>query len=126
MEITQLFPVAQELTILLPDGTPTDIKLKLVGQDSTQFRTVAKKFAKQMLNNEGKPDIDVLEAQNAELSAACIVGWSGLTENDAEVPYSPQKAQELMALPQLAFIREQVEGYVAKRTNFFRPGEKAA
>lgn len=127
MDIANLFPIAQELVIKLPDGSPTDIRFKVVGQDSTKFRNVARQMAKSMIGREGeKPDIDALEQSNVELIASCIVGWSGLTKNGEEHPYSHAAAVELLGTAELTFIREQVEAYVSKRANFFRSGNEQA
>ena len=122
MDLAQLLPAPAEVVINLPDGTPTDIVFKMVGQDSKQFRDIAKKMARSMLGKEQKPDIDALEQQNAELIASCVVGWKGLTEDGQPLDYTPAKALDLLNRPELSFIREQLEVCVAKRTNFFRRG----
>lgn len=125
MELNDLFPVAQDLAINLPDGEPTGIKFKLVGQDSKQFRDLARQFQQKFLG-DAKPTADDLEQMNVALTAACIVGWTGLTDSGEPVPYAKDKALELMAMPELAFIREQVERFTASRRNFFRRGVEAA
>jgi hypothetical protein len=39
----------------------------------------------------------------SEIRATCIlVGWRGLTENGKEIPYSVEKARELLAIPDFA------------------------
>lgn len=125
MNISNVYS-SQPLPITYPDGSPSGLVLQVVGQDSKAFREVAKKFAKQMLGTDARPDIDHLEQQNGELIAACIVGWSGLDDATGSVPYSADKAVELMLTPELSFIREQVEGFAGKRTNFFRAGQETA
>lgn len=124
VQLQDLFPITGSMEIKMPDGTPTGVVLKLVGQDSKQFRAVQKKSAQLLMpQNEGeKPTVEQLERAGAELVAACIVGWEGMVDGDEEVPYSEKKALELMMTAELTFIREQVEAYVMKRTNFFRPG----
>lgn len=127
MELSQLFPISTDLDIILPTGESTGIKLKVVGQDSKQFREVSKRIATSMLGKEEeKPDVEALERQGAELAAACIIGWSGLTEGGIEIPFTQQKAVELMLMPELTFIRQQVEVCVSKRASFFRKSEKPA
>jgi hypothetical protein len=126
MQLQNLFPTAADLPITFPDGTATGIVLKLVGQDSKQFRDVAKRMAGSMLGQQDKPDVEALDKQGAELAAACIVGWSGIDDGDSSLPYSSAKAIELMSMPELTFIRQQVEGFVSQRTNFFRKGTPAA
>lgn len=121
MDISALFPIAQDLRVLFPDNTDTGVTLRVVGSDSSAFRAVAKKYAQKYLGAE-RPSVDEMDEQNAELCASCIVGWTGLTENGEDLPYSAAKALELMSKPELGFIREQVEGFISKRANFFRKG----
>jgi hypothetical protein len=121
MDLSDLFPIARDLEIKMPDGTPTGIVLKVVGQDSKEFRNFAKRIASQVMSREDKVSVDELEKQGAEAVAACIVGWTSFLTNGEPLPYSPEKAIELMATPELAFVREQVEAYVTQRANFFRP-----
>lgn len=119
MELSSLFPITKDLVITTAQGDSTDLLFKVVGHDSKQFRAVAKKYAQQFLGVDKIP-VDELERQNAELLAACIIGWNNLTEGGVPVPYTHEKAVELMMTPELSFIREQVERYVAQRVNFFR------
>ena len=125
MELSDLFPISKELPITMPDGSPTDVVLKVVGHDSKRFREVAKKYAQQLMGDD-KPSVELLEKQNAELVAACIVGWSGLTKEGVVLDYSEDEAMSLMLKPELTFIREQVERFVAQRANFFRGRPQAA
>jgi len=127
MRIENLFPIAQDLAIVFPDGEETGITFSVITQDSKAFREVAKRYASQFMGSEVKPSLDVLELQNVELSVACIVGWSGIEGADgAAVPYTREKAQELLAQPELTFIREQVENFISKRARFFRKHQTPA
>lgn len=119
MELTSLFPIAADLAITLPSGEETGIVFKVLGQDSTAFRKGAKAMAS-AFQQDDKPTPDVMERINNEIYAGCIVSWSGLEENGAPLAYSPEKALELIAKPELTFIREQVEAFVSKRAQFFR------
>jgi hypothetical protein len=121
MKLKQLLPSAQKLEITLPDGSPTGIVLSVVGQDSVTFRDCAKKWGQLMLDKAEKPNLNELETQNAELTAAFIVGWDGIEGDDgAPMIYSKEKALELMSNPELSFVREQVEEFARTRTHFFR------
>ncbi|MEJ7929845.1 hypothetical protein WG922_07665 [Ramlibacter sp. AN1015] len=127
MELANLLPKAQPLEVIMPDGSPSGIVLQVVGHDSAQFTATAKKWANVMLEKEdgAKTNIDELEKQNADLVASFIVGWTGLEENGAPLPYSHEKAVQLMSMPELKFVRERVEAFASKRTNFFRPRTQA-
>lgn len=128
MKISQLLPKSQDLPINFPDGEPTGIVLKVVGQDSKQVREVTKRFALVMDGDTQTLErINQMEQRAAEIVAACIVGWSGLEDDDGgPLPYSTEKALELVSKPELAFIAEQVVRYAADRQNFFRRGKPEA
>lgn len=103
----------------MPDLTDSGITLQVIGHDSKAFREGAKRFGQRVMDGE-KQTVDFLDSQNTELVATCIVGWTGLEEDDGTpTPYSHAKAVELMGMPELAFVREQVEAYAGKRMNFF-------
>jgi len=125
MDLAALLPIAQDLPVTLPDGTATDVVLRVLGHDSTPFRACAKRFAQGMLD-DSKPKVEELEQQNAELVASCIIGWKGLSKDGEPLPYSKEQAVELMLKPELNFLREQVEKFVSVRANFFRTGPAPA
>jgi hypothetical protein len=139
MELHNLFPITVDLEVIMPTGEPTGITLKVVGQDSKQFRDASKKIAATMIgrDEDEKPDVELLEAQSVDMAAACVVGWTGLehqVQNEEvneqgetivktrlePLPYSSAKAVELLSMPQLTFMRQQVEAFVSKRAAFFR------
>jgi hypothetical protein len=58
--------------------------------------------------------------------AAAVKGWEGLEDdNDQPVPYSPEKALEVLSLPEMLDVRRQVQQFASVRANFFR-GENSA
>jgi hypothetical protein len=125
MKVSSLLPTARDLPIKFVDGEPTGIVMKIVGHDSKQVHEVGKKFAMQ-LSEDGK-NFDLLEQRAAEVVAACVVGWTGLENEDGTpMPYSHEKAVELLSKPELSFIAEQVVRYAATRQNFFRRPESEA
>lgn len=130
MRIDQL-GIAQDLDIKFPDGKggfadSTGIVLKVVGTDSDEFHGVVKRQMQEARGRETALTVDEISRQTSEQLACCIVGWTGIEDVNGEVPYSPEKALEIMETTRLAFIREQVEGFVTKRTNFFRKVENPA
>lgn len=126
MREEHLLPVHREIIVKLPDGTETDFKLKLQSTDSAEFHAVARRHAQNRLGREDRPSIDELAKDSAEQRAACIVGWTGLENAAGPIPYSREKAIELMSKPEYAYIQEQVEGFATQRANFFRQDEKTA
>jgi len=110
--------------VLYPDGNDTGIELLLTGHDTKTFRDTAKNNYKECLTKKLDPQASFERdiEQNLTLVAACIVGWTGLENDDGtEMLYSPKKALEIISMPEFAFMREQVEEFIAERKNFFRP-----
>jgi hypothetical protein len=124
MNLNDLMPVAADLVVLMPDGSPSGLTLKVIHKDNKAFKALEKRLQQQMMDTGGKVPVDDLTKFAIDMVASCIVGWDGLTEDGTPVPFSQEKAVDLMAREELAFIREQVEGFVAKRTNFFRGAAK--
>jgi hypothetical protein len=116
--LADLMPQATKMELVHPTRGPLGIYLEVIGQDSKPFRDLGKRLMKARLGKKDGPvDVDQLEKDNAELAAACIVGW---TDDQAfDGPYSPARAIELMAMPELSWIREEVEAFVRERSNFF-------
>lgn len=117
MDLNALLPTAQELQILMPDGTKTDFYVTLIGLDSAEARAVVMKLGqKQQVKG-----ISVKEAFDGqvELAAACVLGWRGLTDNGVEVQFSKAKALEILGDERRAFVREQIERFIGERANFF-------
>lgn len=124
MKLTDLYPQPQKLPIEFPNGADTGIVLDVVGQDSLQYRAVMLRQSKAFLGSTSTPEPEVLAQMNAERIASHIVGWKNLQdEQGAPLPYSHEKAVELMAKPELRFIAERVEEFAEKRTNFFCRGD---
>jgi hypothetical protein len=118
MTLADLKPTSIDMELIHPTKGATGIMLKIVGQDSVQFRQLSKGLMKNRLEQgkDTKIDVDQLEKDNAALAAACIVGW----DEGVFGPYTADKAVEYMIDPELAWIREQVESFVKTRSNFFR------
>lgn len=126
MKVSQLLPSTQPLPIAFPDGEPTGITLKVISSDSRVPASLARTHY-QELGKSSKVDLLDAERRNIEVCAACIVGWTGLEDDEGNpLPYSPEQAKELLARTELSFVREQVQDFVAKRTNFFRRGSGEA
>lgn len=122
MDIKNLLPTRQSFELKFPSGEGTGITLHVQGQDSKEFRDAAKKFAAAQLarKKDDAIDLDALEKQRIDLAVVCLVGWDGVEEDDVPVEFSKAKAKELLSKPELSFIVEQVEEFVALRANFFR------
>lgn len=115
------------MTVMNPEGTAPltnvegeQIKIKVVGPDSSQYR---KRFHQsvnsRLVNSKFKVGTsEKMEEDATELLVACTVGWSGFRDKNEVFLYSPDNARVLYSKRPLAFIREQVDKFIADRTNF--------
>lgn len=109
------------LTILHPvTFAETDIKIRLAGSDSARYRNKVKKLAEKERGKRSKTiNLDAAERQGAEILAACTLDWKGIQRGGVTVPFSYENAVELYSDPNLRWLREQVDEFIADRTNFF-------
>lgn len=126
MNLDQIFSLQQELTIKYPNGKPSDFKMQLLSIDSTPYHQTQLRQAQRDQNRDTEKTVEEMLTDRSEQLASCIVGWSGLSSGGADLPYSPQEAIKLIDKPENAWIREQVEGFVTKRVNYFRESPEAA
>lgn len=88
----------------LPDGTPTDFKIKVRGKESAQVKKVTNAQSKSvqrdsnMARKKGKDlewDLDDFEKQAVDLAVAATISWENLTENGKVVEFSPEEARKI-------------------------------
>lgn len=132
MDLTKLgafMPQVTKMELIHPVSGKMNMFLHIVGEDSKGFRDLSKRLLKDRLANskDGKANIDVdqIEKDNIALSAVCIIGWDTELENAFGV-YTPERAVELMGIPELAWMKEQVEAFKGERSNFFPKSNPAA
>lgn len=120
MELTDLFPTKQTLRVVHPSIGETDWVLELVGQDSKEFSTLVLQKAQKLIDGAGPKSLEDRKKDNADLVIGCVVGWTGLIANGVEIPYSAEKAVELIGDPRMQWLCEQIEMFINQRANFFR------
>ena len=110
----------------LPTGEASGAKLTVIGDMSPTVTAYGrKKFAEYQMKQsiakrKGKEveDLSLEEAEELAVEAALLrlIDWSGVEENGKEVPFSKEKAKEV--LTQHRWIREAVMQEAADITNF--------
>lgn len=110
----------------LPTGEPSGAKLTVLGDMSPTVKQYSrKKFSeyqmKQSLAKRKGRDMDEMsldEAEELAVEAALVrlIDWKGVQEAGADVPFSKEKAKEVMT--QHSWIREAVMAEAADLTNF--------
>lgn len=121
MKLSAFAPVPAELVINDNLGNPTPVIFSVTAMDlNGPSSTAAREIGRYIINNE-TPDPEVVHDIDTKMIAAAIVGWTGLEDdNDQPIPYSPEKALELMRMPELSNVRRQVQKFASVRANFFR------
>lgn len=120
--IADLFATAAELELTDYQGTPTGIKLKLVGRDSAQFKEASKRmipYADRKVTEMSQEELTTSNRLKLEMITSCVVGW-----NNDEVmggAYSVELANEVLTKPEASFILDQIAAFLVVRDNFFRP-----
>ena len=112
-------PNTIQVELIHPVKGATGVFLTLQGEDTPLFRQRTIEIMRKRLEDKLEViDPERLAEESAALVAASIAGWSDDEAFDG--PYSEQRAIELMLMPGLMWIREQVESFRKDRSNFFR------
>lgn len=99
--------VGYEFNVILPDGTETDFKIKVRGENSPKvdaFRRkeyaemdIRERAAKRANKKEADPQTITELLEKIDRAAANrVISWSGLKEDGVEIPYSEETAERLM------------------------------
>jgi hypothetical protein len=115
---------AVDLPIYNPiTGERTDITIKVIGQDSEEYKQKARALYKRALKKAPKGDLAKLnddddEAFAVKLRAAHIKGWENMTEKGKALPFSVEAAEHVIR--NYPVIADQVAEFVADRANFMK------
>ena len=110
------------LTVLDPTtDVPTDLKITLAGTDSAIYRNWVKNSINRKLGMKKNKKFSYEESEHSgvELLAALTLGWEGLEFEGKPVKFTTEQAYDLYADPNMKWLREQVDEFVADRANFF-------
>jgi hypothetical protein len=111
----------------LPDGTTTDWKIKVRGENSPKVRTFRREVYNQgqirrnIAKKKGKgddEDLSIEEIEDYAIRNAVVrtISWTGLTEDGVEVPSTPDNIARIMK--DYAFVRDLVAEESARAYNF--------
>jgi hypothetical protein len=107
----------------LRDGDGEPAWIDLLSMDSPPVMKAQRAAQNRRLAGKARRlTAEELFAESTEVMAAATKGWRLLTlQGDAiEAPCSPGNAAELYAMPELAWLRDQVDSFLADRGNFLR------
>lgn len=105
----------------LADDDGNEASIMLHGPDSTAQKEVKRKFQNKAIKDGVKRkslniSTEQIEAQAIALDVAATAGWKNISIEGEEFEYSPENAKILYR--DYPWIREQVEEFIADRSNF--------
>lgn len=123
---TKAAETGYEFDVVMPDGTLTDIKIKVRGSLSKVVKDFYRNAFSQMQVKEqaakkrGK-EVEPMSLQESEefqiqSSALRVISWSGIVEDGKDVPYSKEECTRLMT--EYPFLREAVTQESEQLLNF--------
>lgn len=125
MKKSHMLPQTRDLVIKDVFGNDTDLVFTLISADNSAFTKLAKAYGQRMMKNPDTISLDEADQANCEMLATCVVGWTGWEDDEGNpIPHSQEEALDFMGNPGLKYVRDQVEGYVMKRTQFFRSSQE--
>lgn len=107
-----------ELEITYPNGKPADMTVTLQNMDSPEPRKVLKKWDRIGSKRKGGLDFEQKEQAAVELLSACIVDWSGYTNDGQPIECDAEAKRELLGEPELRFVRLQIDEALGDTSNF--------
>jgi len=105
---------------LIDESTGEPVTITLVGRDSDEFRTAQRKnIDKRAAMQKRMMSFEEIEAEATDTLVACTKGWKHVGLDGEDLPFSAENARKLYT--RYYWLREQVDVFVARRANFFRP-----
>lgn len=123
--VAQLAEDGYEFTVKLPDGSPTDWKIKVRGTNSPKVKAHSKSVFLRLQQEEQRAkrakrevefDLDKAEDMAIEAAAIRVITWTGLESNGKEVEATEATVKELMRTQE--WVRKQVLDEADNDANF--------
>jgi hypothetical protein len=118
-------PVTDDALKGFDDKNP--IIFLISGTDSEAYRAVERFYINKRINSKnfkrGKLAIGTAEEQMKERldkTITCLNGWRNFGFEGQDLPFSADKAREILSNPKFSWILEQIESYMSDRENFIK------
>lgn len=125
-DFSKVAEIGYTFELKLPTGAPSGAKLTVIGEMSKTVKDYSrKKFAEwqqrqAIAKRKGKEaeELSLEEAEELSIESALVrlIGWEGITENGKEIPFSKEKAAQV--LRDHPWIRDAIMQESADVTNF--------
>lgn len=98
-------------------GEVLGIKITVAGSDSDIYRKAQRQILnKRLAQRAVKTKAEEIENESLELLVKCTLGWEGVEEAGAPIPFSAEAARSLYK--KYPWLREQVDTAIADRSLF--------
>lgn len=100
------------------------VTITLRGLDSDEYQTTFRSIINRKLEKSNAiQTAEKLEQENIELLVSVTMNWDGIEVDGKHIPYSSERARLLYSDRRFPWIREQVEGFIGDRRNFWKPSQ---
>lgn len=110
--------------VLLREGEPSGLRLKLLGTDGEVYREMQEKvFNARLKKKAGNKDVETLaeaEKRSVDLMVALTVDWDGFEDDDGKlIPFSEKAIRAVYADDGYRWLRDQADTAANQRRRFF-------
>lgn len=115
-----------DFTLRLPNGAETDVIFSLRSPNCREADRVRRKWDG-IANRTKKRELDY-DQRNVfakELVIACVAGWSGLSENKKDFPFTPENLEALIDDQDARWIVDAISSELMEESNFLAVSGKA-
>jgi hypothetical protein len=113
------------LTITLPDGTATDIRLKIISSLDISFISGQKELMRNLFEKKGVDvsDADIIQSLFSDVQfESYILDWENVSNEDKDLSFN--KTNLRMFLKQLPFVKMQIQTAILSPSFFIKVSEK--
>lgn len=114
--------------VLKDDKTGQPMTIRLMGKDAGEFRRRSHEIANKRIEMSATKGVQLnfnseeLELEHIELMVLLTKGWSGISLDGAELPFTEDNARKLYK--RFPWLREEVDKFTGARANYLGNASK--
>lgn len=102
-----------------------DVRIKVRGIDSDAYKKKQRQITDKRLGNRKlKFTSAELESEGLSLLSVCIIAWEGVDDDNGLIECNESNVRKFLSEPANAFVKEQIDNFIAERSNFIGNFEK--
>jgi hypothetical protein len=107
-----------DIATFTKDGETIPATMRVVGTYSKRYREALSAQRKRIFEARRQQVPDLIESQQVELVADCVLGWEGLTDKGTDIPFT--RANAIALLTACPWIREACQEAMGDHAGFTR------